>query len=59
MRWCLLLGCAIADVYLIYGMYHCINFRACNEGPTAVLLRALEPLEGQEIMQRYRSIPVT
>ena len=44
-----------AYIYLIYGMYHCLNFVTEPEGePAAVLLRALEPAAGAEIMQRLR-----
>jgi len=42
-------------VYLIYGMYHCLNIvsgKKC-EGE-AVLIRALEPVEGISLMQRRR-----
>ena len=36
-----------AYIYLIYGMYHCLNFVTEAEGePAAVLLRGLEPVDG-------------
>lgn len=45
-----------AYVYLIYGMYHCLNCVTEAEGePCAVLLRGVEPLEGRAEMalERY------
>jgi DNA-3-methyladenine glycosylase len=50
-----------AYVYLIYGMHHCLNIVTDREGyPAAILLRALEPLEGIPLMERQRGHrPVT
>ena len=42
-------------VYLIYGMYHCLNFTTEKIGePGAVLIRAVEPLKGMEKMMKNR-----
>jgi DNA-3-methyladenine glycosylase len=44
-----------AYVYLIYGMYECLNIVAEPRGsPGCVLIRALEPLEGIETMRTRR-----
>jgi len=42
-------------VYLIYGMYYCINFTTEIVGqPGAVLIRAVEPLSGVAEMKKRR-----
>lgn len=41
-------------VYPIYGIYLCMNVSSEGEG-AAVLLRSLEPLEGQAVMRRLRA----
>jgi DNA-3-methyladenine glycosylase len=42
-------------VYFTYGMHYCMNIVCGEEGHgTAVLIRAIEPLEGEEIMQTNR-----
>ena len=47
-------GCAY--IYLIYGMHLCLNI-SCgpDENPECILVRALEPVSGIELMQRRRN----
>ncbi len=45
-----------AYVYFIYGLYHCFNITTGQtpRKPEAVLIRALEPVAGEEIMIKRR-----
>ncbi len=47
-----------AYIYLIYGMYYMLNLVTEQAGfPAAVLIRAIEPQEGIELMQSNRLLP--
>ncbi len=45
----------VAYVYLVYGMYDCLNIVTEPVGsPAAILIRAVEPIEGADEMRRAR-----
>ncbi|MEM7243913.1 MAG: DNA-3-methyladenine glycosylase [Acidobacteriota bacterium] len=43
-------------IYSIYGMHRCLNFTSDAERPGAVLLRALEPVSGLDLMRERRGV---
>jgi len=48
----------ISYVYLCYGIHHLFNIVSSVAGePHAVLIRAVEPLAGKDIMERRRNMP--
>lgn len=50
----------LAYVYRIYGVHWCLNVVTDRDDyPAAVLIRALEPIEGQDVMRTRRSIART
>src|SRR3989338_7302298 len=47
-------------VYLVYGMYYCLNIVTERENfPSAVLLRAVEPIEGIDLMKKRRKTNIS
>jgi len=50
----------VSYVYLCYGIHHLFNIVTSTEGePHAVLIRAVEPLIGKEIMEFRRNMPAS
>ncbi len=49
-----------AYVYIIYGVYHLFNIITGPKGTAhCILIRAIEPLAGQDVMAKRRSMPST
>ncbi|RAK11220.1 DNA-3-methyladenine glycosylase [Halanaerobium saccharolyticum] len=47
----------LAYIYLIYGMYHCFNIVTAEvDNPHAVLIRAVEPVEGLQFIKENRKL---
>lgn len=50
----------VAYVYLCYGMHHLFNVvSSVKDDPHAVLIRAVQPLIGKELMEERRGMPVS
>lgn len=50
----------VSYVYLCYGIHHLFNIvTSVKNEPHAVLIRAIEPLIGTEIMELRRNMPIT
>lgn len=48
----------VAYVYLCYGIHYLFNVVSASEGePHAILIRAIEPLVGSDIIERRRNMP--
>jgi DNA-3-methyladenine glycosylase len=49
----------LAYIYLIYGMYYCFNIvTEKKDFPAAILIRAVEPIEGLKIIHKNRKTPL-